>query len=187
MNSIHYVDTARRLDDSALLSAVNRLAGRGRAAGAELVAHLAELETRNLHLAAGYSSLFAYCCDVLLLSEHEAYHRIEAARAARRFPVILELLAQGAINLTTVRLLARHLTADNHLQVLESARGRKKAQVEEIAARLAPAPDVPVSIRKLPAPTSLPAAPAAQLSAVGAATSTAGQEAAPGADSPVTA
>ena len=118
------------------------------------MAHLAELETRGLHLAAGYGSLFAYCCEVLRLSEHEAYHRIEAARAARRFPVILALLAEGAINLTTVRLLGRHLTADNHVQVLESARGLRKAQVEDVAARLAPAPDRPVSVRKLPTPTA---------------------------------
>ena len=156
MKSIHYSDAARRLADDALLAAVNSLAARGRGAGAELVAHLAELETRGLHLAAGHGSLFAYCCDVLLLSEHEAYHRIEAARAARRFPVIVELLAQGAINLTTVRLLGRHLTHDNHLEVLEAARGLKKAQVEELAARLAPAPDVSVSIRKIPTPTPRP-------------------------------
>jgi hypothetical protein len=74
------------------------------------------------------------------------------ARAARRFPVILELLASGAVNLTSVRLLAPHLTAENHAAVLESARGKKRAEVEEIVARLAPFPEVPPSIRKLPAP-----------------------------------
>ena len=37
--------------------------------------------------------------------------RIEAARAARRFPRILELLAEGAITLTAVGLLAPHLTS----------------------------------------------------------------------------
>src|SRR5439155_26446720 len=36
----------------------------------------------------------------------EAYNRIEVARAARRFPVILDLLAEGSVNLTAVRLLA---------------------------------------------------------------------------------
>jgi hypothetical protein len=40
------------------------------------------------------------------LSEHAAYGRIEAARAARRFPVILALLATGDITLTAVGLLA---------------------------------------------------------------------------------
>ena len=112
-----------------------------------------------MHLRAGYGSLFAYCRDALALSEHEAYNRIEAARAARRFPLILNMLAQGSVNLTTVRLLAPHLTPDNYRGVLESARGKRKPEVEEIVARLSPRPDVPPSLRKLPAPKAPAPAP----------------------------
>src|SRR5688572_21760727 len=108
--------------------------------------------TRGLHLAAGYGSMFAYCREALCLSEHEAYNRIEAARAVRRFPVILELLLEGAVTLTSIRLLAPHLTLGNHAEVLGPARGLSKAQAEELVARLVPAPDVVTSIRKLPAP-----------------------------------
>lgn len=142
----------RRLSDAELVARVKRLAARERRATALLVAHLAELDTRDLHLRAGYSSLFVYCRDALSLSEHEAYNRIEVARALRRFPVILELLAAGSVNVTTVRLLGPHLTPENHRGVLESARGKRRAEVEEIVARLAPFPEAPVSIRKLPAP-----------------------------------
>ena len=49
----------------------------------------------------------APCCH---LSEHAAYGRIEAARAARKFPVVLDLLSDGSLTLTTVTLLAT--TAD---------------------------------------------------------------------------
>jgi hypothetical protein len=105
----------RRLSDAELAARVQGLAGRERCATAELVAHLAEMETRDIYLRAGYPSLFAYCRDVLALSEAEAYNRIEAARAARRFPVILRLLSEGAIHLTTVRLLGPHLTPENHV------------------------------------------------------------------------
>jgi hypothetical protein len=87
---------------------------------------------------------------VLALSEHEAFSRIEAARTARRFPVVLGLLVAGELNLTAVRLLGPHLTAENHLSVLGSARGKRKADVEEIVARLSPRADVPSSVRKLP-------------------------------------
>jgi hypothetical protein len=66
--------------------------------------------------------------------------------------VILELLASGAVNLTAVRLLAPHLTETNHLDVLDSARGKTTFQVREIVARLSPRPDVPTAIHKLPAP-----------------------------------
>ena len=62
----------RQLSDAELVARVKSLAARERAATAQLVAHLAELETHDLHLRAGYSSLFTYCRDALGLSEHEA-------------------------------------------------------------------------------------------------------------------
>src|SRR5262245_57498489 len=95
-----------RLSDRELLAEVKRLVRCEREATCRLVAHLSELDQRRLYLAEGCSSLFTYCTQVLRLSEHAAYGRIEAARAARRFPVILELLARGAVNLTAVGLLA---------------------------------------------------------------------------------
>jgi hypothetical protein len=87
---------------------------------------------------------------VLHLSEHAAYGRIEAARAARRYPVLLEHLADGSITLTTITLLAPVLTADNHVELLEAARRKSKRQVEELVATRRPMPPVPSSIRKLP-------------------------------------
>jgi len=144
------------LSNEQLMIRLKSLAARERSATAELVAHLAELEGRRLHLEAGYPSMYAYCRDVLLLTENEAYNRIEAARAARRFPLVLDLLLQGAVTLTAVRLLAPHLTADNHVAVLQSARGLARSQVEELAARLAPRPDVPATVRKLPSPNLAP-------------------------------
>src|SRR4029453_6342621 len=142
----------RRLSDDELVARVKDLAARERAATSALIAHLAELDTRNIHLREGYGSLFAYCREALSLSEHEAYNRIEVARAARRFPVVLDMLAEGALNLTSARLLAPHLTPENHLSVLASARGKRKTEVEEIVARLAPRPDIATSVRRLPRP-----------------------------------
>ena len=138
------------LTDTELLSEVKHFAQCEREATSQLVAHLAELDSRRLYLAAGYSSLFTYCCEVLCLSESEAYNRIEAARAARRFPAILSRLASASLNLTTVRLLAPHLTDENHEQLLSAATGLTKRQVEEMLARTHPRPDVPATIRKLP-------------------------------------
>src|SRR5437667_3620544 len=144
-----------RLSDAQLVAQVKSLVARERDATAQIVAHLAELDTRDVHLREGYTSLFVYCRDALGLSEWEAYNRIEVARAARRFPVILDMLADGSVNLTAVRLLAPHLTPSNHREVLDSARGKRKPEVEEIVARLSPRPDVPASVRRLP--TSRPA------------------------------
>ena len=132
------LSSLRRLSDAELVAQLRDLAARERGAVVLLVAHLAEFDTRDVHLRAGHGSLFAYCRDVLALSEQEAYNRIAVARAVRRFPKILGLLEEGALNLTSARLLAPHLTAENHREVLDAARGKNKLQVEEIAARLWP-------------------------------------------------
>jgi hypothetical protein len=100
------------ISDADLVARVRSLVARERGATAHLVAHLAELDTRDVYLREGYGSLFVYCTNALGLSEGETGNRIEAARAARRFPEILERLAEGAITLTTVRLLAPHLTLE---------------------------------------------------------------------------
>ena len=148
----------KRLSDSALLARIKELAARERGEMVLLVAHLAELDTRDAHLRLGHGSLFAYCRDALALSEQEAYNRVAVARATRRFPVVLEMLEAGALNLTTVRILAPRLTPDNHEAALESARGKGKLQVEELAARLWPKPDAPSFVRKILPP--LPPVPA---------------------------
>src|SRR5205809_1053268 len=149
-----------RLSDSELVARVKNLAGREREAMAEIIAHLGEIEARNLYAREGYKSLFEYCRVTFRFSEQETYNRIAAARTPSRFPVTLELLADGSINLTTVRLLAPHLTAKNHRTVLDAARGKRTYEVEKIVASLAPKPDVADSIRKLPSAPQAPRAPA---------------------------
>lgn len=140
------------LSDKELIIEVKRLAASERHATVNLIASLMELDARRLYLAEGCSSLFTYCTQVLRLSEHAAYGRIEAARAARRFPIILEMLADGSVTLTAVGLLAPHLTQDNHSELLANAQHKTKREVEQIAAAVRPQPDVPPSLRKLPTP-----------------------------------
>jgi hypothetical protein len=147
------------LSDAELVAEVRSLASRERDATAHLIAHLAELDARRLYLGAGFPSLFAYCVEVLGLSEAETYNRIEAARAARRFPLILDRLAEGSLSITTVRLLASYLRADNHQELLAAASGKSRRAVEELLVRHFPKPDVPSSVRKLPAPRPMAAPP----------------------------
>lgn len=143
---------AQQLSDQELVTSVKLLAQHEREATAVLVAHLAVLDERGLYLGEGFASLFTYCTEVVHLSEHSAYNRIEAARTARKFPVILEMLADGSVTLTAVRFLAPHFTPANHGDLLAAARHRSKRQVEELVAHLCPEPSVPSSIRRLPTP-----------------------------------
>jgi hypothetical protein len=154
------------LPDADLVAELNRLARCERETTVHLIIHLAEFDARGLYLGSGFSSLFTYCTEVLRLSEQEAYNRIQAARAARKFPIIFELLGEAALNLTTVRLLAPHLTSDNHQELLQSARGRSKREVEGLVARHFPQPEVPSSVRKLPAAKPIAPSPAPSVVAV---------------------
>ena len=169
---------AARLSDAELRRRVLVLAGRERESTVELVAHLAELDERKLYPDEGFGSLFSYCTGALHLAEHAAYNRIEAARTSRRFPAILDLLADGFLNLSTARLLAPHLRPDNFEALVALAKGRSKREVEALVARLAPRPDVAASVRKLRAS----APPAALQPAPESAT----QEAAPSGPAPTT-
>jgi hypothetical protein len=160
------------LSDAALVAGLKSFLARERSDTAGIVAHLAELDTRDVFLREGYTSLFVYCRDALGMSEGEAYNRIEVARAARRFPVVLDMLTDGRVHLTAVRLLAPHLTANNHADVLGSARGKTKLEIQEIVARLAPRPDAPTSVRRVPASrpeTSPPVAAAVAAASPGSA------------------
>ena len=115
--------------DRSLLDAAQRLATEERRAIAALLRALLEIDSRRLYLGEGYASMFTCCTGALHLAEGAADNRIEAARAARPYPVILDLFEQSAITLTAVRLLAPHLTADNHRAVLVSARHKSKREI----------------------------------------------------------
>ncbi len=154
----------RTLSDRALLAALRELAARDADLEADLLVHLGEMDARELYLAEGYPSLFAWCTEVLHFSEWAAYHRIAAARAARAFPLVLERVRAGEVHLSGVRLLAPHLTKENQVELLDRARHRSKRAIEEMLADRAPKPDVPAQVRKLPEPVppSAPRLPVAQ-------------------------
>lgn len=140
------------ISDEELLTELRRLAASERQATARLVAGIAELDKRRLFLALGYTSLFKYCTDALRLSEDATFARIEVARAVRRFPCLVDHLAEGDLTLTAMRLLAPHLTSDNHLTLLAEARHKDVKDVQRLIVRHKPLPPVAPTIRKLPDP-----------------------------------
>ena len=76
------------LTDDQLLAETKRLVACERTATGAVLRSLIEIDSRRLYLREGCSSLFTYCTQVLHLAEGAAYNRIEAARAARRFPEV---------------------------------------------------------------------------------------------------
>jgi hypothetical protein len=152
------------LSDDELIAETKRLVTAERVATAALLRSLMEIDTRRLYLREGCSSLFTYCVHVLQLAEGAAYNRIEAARAARRFPVVLDALTSGRISLTTIRLLAPHLTDDNHRELIAAAEHKSKRDVELLIATINPKPVAPTILRRV-APAALPQKAPANVSA----------------------
>lgn len=156
MMTVPSLVTLEMIPDDDLLSRVKKLAQCERVATAVLIAHLAVLDGRRLYIPRGHASLFSFCTRELHFSESAAFNRIKCVRAVRRFPVILNLLAQGLIHLTAVRLLAPYLTSDNHMELLDRATHQSQRQIEALVAELNPQPAVPSQVRKLPQRGTLP-------------------------------
>src|SRR5215213_8137349 len=153
---IDILAAAEALSDQDLLAHMDRLAGRARDATTELVAHLAALLGRpSVYAAKGYGSIFSYCTQALKLSEDAACNRIETAKACRRFPVLFDHLESGAMTLSSIRLLGNHLTRENHEAAIERAKGCTLSQIKVLIVDIAPRPDAPTSMRKLPQRTSM--------------------------------
>ncbi|HKC60385.1 MAG TPA: hypothetical protein VKB92_09875, partial [Myxococcales bacterium] len=159
---INSLETVALLSDPDLLARTRELADHSCCTEADLLVHLGEIDERKLYLECAFPSMFAYCVGELRFSEDAAYSRIMVARAARRLPAMIEATRSGQVHLTGLRLLAPHLTAENHCEMLAQAAGKTKREIEELVARLAPQPAVAPTIRKLPErPAPAPAEPLA--------------------------
>ena len=98
------------VSDDKLLRGLFEILKQTRHDEADLIAHIAEVDPRKLYAREAAPSMFAYCTDVLHLSEPEAALRIRVARASRRHPAVLTMLRDGRIHLSGIALLAPLLT-----------------------------------------------------------------------------
>ena len=143
------LDAVGQLADAELVCGLERLVKADRAMSAKLLVHLGEVDARGLFRDEAYPSMHEYAVKTLRMSDAEAFFRINAARVARRFPLVVTLLGRGELPLTAIKLLGPHLTDGNHVQVLERARGKSKREVELLIAEIAPRPDVQEHVRKV--------------------------------------
>jgi 5-methylcytosine-specific restriction endonuclease McrA len=145
-------DSVATLSEQELLDHFEGLVVRDRRTTAELLVSIAEIDDRKIWAKYGCSSMFTFCMERFHMSEQVTAKRIWAARAARRFPAIRPMVERGELHLGAIHLLAGHLTAENHPQVLERAKHKSCREVERLIAELAPRADVPSRIRAMPGP-----------------------------------
>src|SRR5688572_27879225 len=139
-----------RLSDQALLCQFGDLVQRDHDHTASLLRHIDAIDRRKLWAKQGHPSMFDFCVARYNMSESTAGKRIGAARTARRFPLLLGMVARGELHLSGIHRLKAHLTPENHARVLAEAKHKTIRQIEQIVARLAPQPDVPSTLRAIP-------------------------------------
>ena len=103
-------ESLHSVPDDELLRRLGELVSHSRRLEADLVSHIGEVEERRLYAREAFPSMFAYCTQVLHLSEAEAYLRITVARAAREHPLLLTMLGDGRLHLSGIVKLVPILT-----------------------------------------------------------------------------
>jgi hypothetical protein len=137
------------LSDTALLARLPLLVQAENGATADVVEHLVEVERRRLYLEQATASLCKYCEERLGYSENAALKRARVAKLVLRVPRALEELRRGAIHLTGLFLLERHLTDENAEALFSEARGKSRRALERFIASRFPRPDVLPKIQAL--------------------------------------
>jgi 5-methylcytosine-specific restriction endonuclease McrA len=99
---------------------------------AQMLEHLAELDSRQGYRELGYSSLFSFCTKELKYSEASAYRRIAAARVIADHPEVLVKIRDGAMHLCAVAELAKVITEENKAELIPAATGASKREVEQV-------------------------------------------------------
>src|SRR5688572_20088559 len=122
------------LSDAELLERTSALVLVEHGAVADVAEHLGEIDRRRLYLEHAYPSLYAFCVEHFGYTEHAALKRIRVARLALESPRVLDELRSGAIQLSSLLMLAPHLNQTNAEELLDEARGKKRRQLEQLIA-----------------------------------------------------
>jgi 5-methylcytosine-specific restriction endonuclease McrA len=145
---MRHIPTLEAVSDDQLMRRLPEILRCVRRDEADLIAHIAEIDVRRLWAREAASSMFAYCVEVLHLSEPEAGIRIHVARTCLKHPVLLEMLGDGRIHLSGISLLAPVLTPENRETLVKRATHQSKRRIEEIVAETKPRPRVPAIVRR---------------------------------------
>jgi 5-methylcytosine-specific restriction endonuclease McrA len=135
-----------------LLSELKSIVTREREATTTILHYLREVETRRLHLEAGYPNLFQFAVDELGYSAGAAQRRIQAMRLLKALPEIEEKIQSGELSLSIASQVQsffrdegkrRKITVQEKKETLESVLGLSTRECERKLAALSPAAALP--------------------------------------------
>jgi hypothetical protein len=123
-----------QLEDRPLLKSFRADVAMRRGVTARILAQLAEIDERELYLREAYSCFHAFCVGELRCSRQKGYKWIQVTRAVRKFPALLEAIADGRLTRTGVIILAPHLDEANSAELIGAASGKAAAEIERLLA-----------------------------------------------------
>lgn len=110
-------------------------------ATAGLLACLAVIDERKAFRAWGYASIADYCRRDLALSDDVAKKYLAAARTARDYPVIFDMLSDRRLSVSAVLTLRPCLDASCAAELLEASAGKSREEIEWLIAERFPQSD----------------------------------------------
>jgi hypothetical protein len=146
------------LSPKALLDHLHELIARDRHFTVEILEVLIEADWRRLWAKAGHPSMYAWCMAEFGFSEDVAAKRICAARQARRYPVILDMVADGQLHLSGLLVLAPKLkeAPEHAAELLAVSAHRSRRAIEALLAERFPQSDVPTQVTPVGVPFEAP-------------------------------
>jgi 5-methylcytosine-specific restriction endonuclease McrA len=128
-----------RLADHFVLPGLGSVVAQGCANTAKMLAYIAVADERKLYLPAAYPSMYQYCLGELHMSQDAAAKRIQAARAARKFPAIFDAVEQGRL----------HLAPENATELIAAVTHKSSAEVRLLLAERFPQPDLATLVQPI--------------------------------------
>jgi hypothetical protein len=122
----------RDLDDKTLVAELVEDVRVERGVAARVLEKLVEVDRRRVWAVEGYSGLHDFCVRKLNYSDAEARLRVHSALCAKEIPEVLPMLARDTVCLTTVSLIAPHITPENAPMLLPQVEGKSTREVTAI-------------------------------------------------------
>src|SRR2546421_7003399 len=137
----------KHLKDQPLLDGLDNSFLQCYANAAMRLAHIAEVDARQLYRQAGYPSMSAYCMGRFRVSKESAYKLVRAAQLAYEHPVLFEAVADGRLHTRGIVLLGPRLSPKTVDELLAMATHKTCDEIVLLLAERYPRPDLPASIQ----------------------------------------
>ena len=103
-----------------------------------MIATLAEIEVKRVHLELGYSSMWDFCIKRYNMTKDETHPRLAVARLVQNYPQLLGALERGEVTMTNLMLLRNMIDATNVDALVALSSRKSKEDVIDLITEIDP-------------------------------------------------